>query len=151
MDFDLKYLEKLARLLNDNGLSEITLENEQKLVSLKKEISQSFVSTYNVDKLMSIENKQTPVQKEEKPKDVSHSGQPIKSPMVGTFYSSPSPEDAPFVNVGDTISKGQVICIIEAMKLMNEIEAEFSGKITEICVKNGDSIEFDQVLMYIES
>ena len=70
--------------------------------------------------------------------------------MVGTFYSAPSPDAAPFVKVGDNVSAGQVVCIIEAMKLMNEIEAEVSGKITEICVKNGDTIEFGQVLMYVE-
>ena len=77
-------------------------------------------------------------------------GKPITAPMVGTFYSAPSPDDAPFVKVGDSIATGQVVCIIEAMKLMNEIEAEASGKITEICVKNGESVEFGQFLMYVE-
>ena len=77
-------------------------------------------------------------------------GTPITAPMVGTFYAAPSPEAAPFVKVGDNVSVGQIVCIIEAMKLMNEIEAEVSGKITEICVKNGDAIEFGQVLMYVE-
>ena len=88
--------------------------------------------------------------KTEEVKQVAHKGTPVTAPMIGTFYSSPSPDDAPFVKVGDNVSVGQVVCIIEAMKLMNEIEAEVSGKITEICVKNGDSIEFGQVLMYVE-
>ena len=78
------------------------------------------------------------------------SGTPITSPMVGTFYAASSPEAAPFVEVGKTISKGDTVCIIEAMKLMNEIESEVAGKITEICVKNGDPVEFGQVLMYVE-
>ena len=77
-------------------------------------------------------------------------GTPITSPMVGTFYAASSPEAAPFVEVGKTVAKGDTVCIIEAMKLMNEIEAEVSGKITEICVKNGDPVEFGQVLMYVE-
>ena len=74
----------------------------------------------------------------------------ITSPVVGTFYSKSSPTASPYVHVGQKVKKGDVLCIIEAMKLMNEIEAEASGKITEICVQNGDSVEFGQVLMYVE-
>jgi acetyl-CoA carboxylase biotin carboxyl carrier protein len=70
--------------------------------------------------------------------------------MVGTFYSAPSPDAEPFVEIGKTISEGDVVCIIEAMKLMNEIKSEQSGKVTQICVQNGDPIEFGQVLMYVE-
>ena len=70
--------------------------------------------------------------------------------MVGTFYQAPNPTSPAFVEVGQTINKGQVVCIIEAMKLMNEIESEVSGKITEICVKDGEPVEYGQVLMYVE-
>ena len=70
--------------------------------------------------------------------------------MVGTFYAASSPDAAPFVEVGSTVNVGDVVCIIEAMKLMNEIKAECSGKVTQICVKNGDPVEFGQVLMYVE-
>ena len=70
--------------------------------------------------------------------------------MVGTFYASSSPDAEPFVEVGSEINEGDVVCIIEAMKLMNEIKSEHSGKITQICVKNGDPIEYGQVLMYVE-
>ncbi len=66
----------------------------------------------------------------------------VKSPMVGTFYSSSSPNDKPFVKVGDKVTKGQVLCIVEAMKLMNEIESDFDGEIVEICVKNEDVVEY---------
>lgn len=72
-----------------------------------------------------------------------------KSPMVGTFYRAPGPDEAPFVEVGDRIRKGQTVCIIEAMKLMNEIEAEVSGQVVEILVNNGDSVEYGQPLMRI--
>ena len=74
----------------------------------------------------------------------------IKAPMVGTFYSKSSPTAKPFVSVGDKVKKGDVVCIIEAMKLMNEIESEVSGKVLEICVKDGSPVEYGQVLMYIE-
>ena len=78
--------------------------------------------------------------------DVKH----VTSPMVGTFYRSPSPETAPYVNVGDSIAPGQVICIIEAMKLMNEIKSEVKGKIIEIQADNAEPVEFGQVLFVIE-
>ena len=77
-------------------------------------------------------------------------GKAITSPMVGTFYAAPSPDSESFVEVGKSISTGDVVCIVEAMKLMNEIKSEFSGKVTQICVKNGDPVEFGQVLMYVE-
>ena len=92
----------------------------------------------------------TPTIAIEEAKEVTHKGTPIIAPMIGTFYSSPSPDDAPFVKVGDAVATGQIVCIIEAMKLMNEIEAETSGKITEICVENGQAVEVGQVLMYVE-
>ena len=73
----------------------------------------------------------------------------INSPIVGTFYDSPSPDDGPFAKVGDVVSKGQPLCIIEAMKLMNEITAEISGEIVEILVKNEDMVQYDQAIMKI--
>ena len=74
----------------------------------------------------------------------------VTSPMVGTFYSAPAPDEDPFVSVGDGITKGDTVCIIEAMKLMNEIEAEVSGQIMEIVVQNGEPVEFGQVLMRVD-
>ena len=74
----------------------------------------------------------------------------ITSPLVGTFYAAPSPDDAPFVSVGDTVKKGQVIGIVEAMKLMNEIESDHDGVITEIMVNNGDMVEYGQVLIKVK-
>lgn len=75
----------------------------------------------------------------------------ITSPMVGTFYRSPAPDEAPFVNVGDRIQSGQTVCIIEAMKLMNELEAEVAGEIVEILVQNSEPVEFGQVLMRVRT
>ncbi|MBD2109871.1 acetyl-CoA carboxylase biotin carboxyl carrier protein [Nodosilinea sp. FACHB-13] len=74
---------------------------------------------------------------------------PISSPMVGTFYRSPAPEEPAFVGVGDRITSGQTVCIIEAMKLMNELEAEISGEIVEILVENAQPVEFGQTLMLV--
>ena len=154
MKFDLEYLEKLANIVYENDLSEITLEDDERAVCLRREKQQvvqaaaPMVMPATVTSQVvapSVKPATEEVKIESAPK-----GTPITAPMVGTFYSAPSPDAAPFVKVGDTVSAGQVVCIIEAMKLMNEIEAEVSGKITEICVKNGESVEFGQVLMYVE-
>jgi acetyl-CoA carboxylase biotin carboxyl carrier protein len=75
--------------------------------------------------------------------------QPITAPMVGTFYRSPAPGDPPFVDLGTRIRAGQTVCILEAMKLMNELEAEVAGEVVEILVENGTPVEFGQVLMRI--
>ncbi len=74
----------------------------------------------------------------------------VRSPMVGTFYRAPAPDADPYVEIGDTVKPGQTLCIIEAMKLMNEIQSEFSGRITKIVVENAQPVEFDQVLFLIE-
>lgn len=74
----------------------------------------------------------------------------VTSPMVGTFYSAPAPDEPPFVEVGERIRSGQTVCIIEAMKLMNEIEAEVAGQIVEIAVKNGDPVEYGQTLLWVD-
>lgn len=76
-------------------------------------------------------------------------GVEVRSPMVGTFYRAPAPDEPPFVEVGDRIRVGQAVCIIEAMKLMNEIEAEVSGQVLEILIRNGEPVEYDQPLMRI--
>jgi acetyl-CoA carboxylase biotin carboxyl carrier protein len=78
------------------------------------------------------------------------SGITIDSPMVGTYYSSPSPEAPTFIKVGDTVKKGQTLCILEAMKIMNEVEAEFDCKIIEMLVKDGDPVEFDMPIFTVE-
>jgi len=74
----------------------------------------------------------------------------VRAPMVGTFYRAPAPEEAPFVEVGDRVEVGQTLCILEAMKLMNEIEAEISGEVVEVLVENGTPVEFDQPLMRLK-
>ena len=73
----------------------------------------------------------------------------VKAPLVGTYYSSPKPDSPPFVSVGDKVNKGDTICIIEAMKIFNEIESDISGVVTEICVENGSPVEFDQVIIKV--
>lgn len=80
----------------------------------------------------------------------SKEGKPVESPMVGVFYSAPSPDSEPYVSVGSSVNKGDVLCLIEAMKLMNEVTAEKSGTITDICVENGQIVEYGQPLFMIK-
>jgi acetyl-CoA carboxylase biotin carboxyl carrier protein len=93
------------------------------------------------------DSRSAPAEKAAKP---AETGTLITSPFVGTFYRAPSPEAPPFVDVGQSVRKGQVVCIVEAMKLMNEIESEFDGKILEILVKNAEHVEYGQPLFRIE-
>ena len=86
----------------------------------------------------------------DKPAEAPEKGNFITSPIIGTFYTSPAPEKPCFVKVGDTVNVGDVVCIIESMKLMNEITSEFSGRVAEVYVDNGESVEFGQKLMRIE-
>ena len=151
MKFDIDYIEKLAKVLADNSLTEISLEDGEQAITLRNEVvgvtAAPVVAAAPVAQPQAAQPAQTSAPAEQK--EVKK-GKPLTSPMVGTFYSAPSPDADPFVKVGQTIKEGDVVCIVEAMKLMNEIESEFSGKIVEICVQDGQPVEFGQVLMYIE-
>ena len=149
MKFDIEYIEKLAKVLSDASLTEISLEDGEQAITIRKELITGAPAVTAVAAapaaVQAPQAPSAPAAKEEVKK-----GKPLTSPMVGTFYKSPSPDAKPFVTVGQTVKQGDVVCIVEAMKLMNEIESEFSGTITEICVEDGQPVEFGQVLMYIE-
>ena len=148
MEFSIEYIEKLAKVINKHNLGEITLEDGDKALVIKKSAdalsSASQVTEAPVQLVAPRIEEEVVVEAPKKNRT------PITSPMVGCFYPAPSPAAAPFVKVGDKVSTGQVVCIIEAMKLMNEIESEVSGTIAEICVEEGQSVEYGQVLMYVE-
>lgn len=145
MKFDIEYVEKLAKVLVDNSLTEISLEDGEQAITLRKEVT-GVVAAPAVAPVAAPQAAVTPAAK---PAEVKK-GKPVTSPMVGTFYKAPSPDAKAFVEVGQTIKEGDVVCIVEAMKLMNEIESEVSGKVVEICVTDGQPVEFGQVLMYVE-
>ena len=155
MNFDLEYIEKLVKMVSDSELTELALEEKDSAIIIRKEkevvqaqtiVPQAIAATPVATPVASVTSSSTPSEE----KAPEQKGTPITSPMVGTFYMASSPGAKPFVEVGSTVSTGQVVCIIEAMKLMNEIEAEVSGKVTQICVKDGEAVEYGQVLMYVE-
>lgn len=151
MKFDLDYIENLADIINKKNLTELVLEDGGQSIKIKKDNALgSAVVSQTVNELNTIGNNSTEITEQEKTLPSIKEPTAVVSPMVGTFYSAPTPDAQPFVKVGDVVATGQVVCVIEAMKLMNEIEAEVSGKITKILVENGQPVEYGQVLMYVE-
>ena len=151
MKFELDYLEKLAKIISDNGLTEISLEDGEQAMTIRRDLPEVVNVAAPAPVAAPVAQVQSPtaeINTEAKKEDIK--GKAITSPMVGTFYSASSPESAPFVEIGSTVAVGDVVCIIEAMKLMNEIKSEQAGKVIKICVKNGDPVEYGQVLMYVE-
>ena len=152
MKFEAEYIEKLAKIIADNGLTEISMEDGEQAITIRKDLPEVNMVSAPVATPVVAQSAPTPIaQKTETQAPTSEvKGKPITSPMVGTFYAASSPDAAPFVEVGSNVAVGDVVCIIEAMKLMNEIKAEQAGKVVQVCVKNGDPVEFGQVLMYVE-
>lgn len=140
---DIETLKEYIKVLEDCSLAEIEISDEEDTIRLAKPSADSPVVAFAPQGAA-----QTSVQPAAASAPAS-SGKSIKSPMVGVFYAAPSPDRPPFVSVGDTVNKGDVVCIIEAMKIMNEITASESGTISEILVENGDVVEYDQPLFKI--
>ena len=143
----LKEIKEMIQLMHEHQLIELEVEREGVKIRLKKSgdtVTQSVIA-------VPAPAAPTPAAASAAPAAAPAANRaPVKSPMVGTFYRAPAPDAPPFVESGQTIDVGQVICIIEAMKLMNEIKAEVRGRIVEIPVQNGDPVEFGQPLFIIE-
>ena len=144
----IKEIKDMINLMNENGLTELEVEKDGVRIRLKKGPGGAYEKAVEYIEPHPSQHAEKPAVAAEKieKKNVIE----VKAPMVGTFYRSPSPEAAPYVNVGDSIEQGQVICIIEAMKLMNEIKSEVKGKIIEMQADNAEPVEFGQVLFVIE-
>jgi acetyl-CoA carboxylase biotin carboxyl carrier protein len=152
---NVKEIKEMVNLMNENNLSELEIEKEGMRIKLKKCVHPYQEYPLSAPVIIEREERLAPpeaaAQASRYPaKEASANRIEIKSPMVGTFYRAPSPEAPPFVQVNQDIEPGQVICIIEAMKLMNEIKAELKGKILEILVDNAEPVEFGQPLFLIE-
>ena len=136
--------EKIKQLMIDMGNSKLTSIDIEFPDGVKIKMEKNVSVAPAVQHVVVEEHIEEPAKKEE-----VKEGNIVKSPMVGTFYSKSSPTSNPYVEVGSEVKKGTILCIVEAMKLMNEIESEFNGKIAEILVKDGEAVEYGQPLFRI--
>lgn len=145
--------EKIKQLMEDMGNSKLTTLDidfpDGTKISMKKEEKQVIVEKLPTKEGKKAEKLEVNEVKQEDKENISI-GNVVKSPMVGTFYAKPSPDSEAFVTVGQKVKKGEVLCIIEAMKLMNEIESEFDGEITQILVKDEETVEYGKPLFVIK-
>jgi len=150
---NLKEIKEILALMNENNLNEIEIERDGLKLKLKKASEGALIAHpahYAVENLPAPKAVSTAPLESSSAAEALKNTKDIKSPMVGTFYRSPSPEAEAFVEVGQTVEIGQVVCIVEAMKLMNEIKSEVRGKVTEVAVQNAEPVEFGQTLFVVD-
>ena len=141
---DIRKIKKLIEMLQDSDLTEIEVQEGEESVRIVRGSAQPFEV-----KTTSISPASVNVLSENNEVVANESGSPIKSPIVGTFYRKPAPDKPPFVEIGSHVNAGDVVCIVEAMKMMNEIKSEFTGKVSAINIDDGEPVEFDQSLIVI--
>lgn len=154
---EIKDLKLLIKMITETDITEFEMDNADEKIVIKRGKQPEIIQMAAPAAYMqppaapvaapTVAPAGTPVSA---PAPAPDSGVTINSPIVGTFYRAPSPEAAPFVEVGQVVEKGQVVCLVEAMKLFNEIEAEFKCKIVKICVENAQPVEFGQPLFVVE-
>ncbi len=151
---DLNLIKKLIKILESSEVTDLEIEENGTRVKLAKKVRVTQSVSYAQAPIAAPANSQTSVSVS-KTDDKKHADEntglhEIKSPIVGTFYRAPAPDADSYVQVGDVVSAGTVLCIVEAMKLMNEIESDASGKIVKILVENGKPVEYNQPLFLLE-
>ncbi len=147
-DKDFEIIKKLIEIMKEENLSEIEIKKPFLKIKLSKESLKGIQKIEFKEEIKEIAKEEK--EKEEIKKIKEDNIYILKSPLVGTFYRAPSPESPPYVEIGDEVKKGDILCIIEAMKIMNEIESEVDGKIIDILVENAKPVEFGQALFKIE-
>ncbi len=156
---DFKEIRKLVRLLEQSEISEIEISDKDRKIRLAKPTPSNGQSGTPIIASVAPQSMVPPPQAPPAMDIEAAPAKPVpaiaanvmKSPMVGTFYAAPSPDAEPYAQLGDVVHKGQILCIIEAMKLMNEIESEYEGRVVEIHVENAQPVEFDHPLFTIEA
>ncbi|AQL56105.1 acetyl-CoA carboxylase biotin carboxyl carrier protein [Abyssicoccus albus] len=153
-------IKELIDVLNESNLSEISIEDDEHKITLKKEQKQvEYVQQHSIQQpnennqnLAKQEDSQIQINNNanEENNDEDSSAQYVTAPMVGTFYKAPSPEEGAYVEVGDRVTESSIVCILEAMKLFNEIQAEVSGEVIEILVEDGQMVEYNQPLFKVK-
>lgn len=144
----LKNISKLIKILENSDVFEIEITDFWgRKVKITKPSNSSNSSHSSASKVV-VEEKKKPG--EEKDEETKKNWVPIRSPIVGTFYRAPAPDAPPYVEVGDIVKPGQVVCVVEAMKLMNEIESDVAGTVVKILIRNEEAVEYNQELFFVE-
>ena len=145
---NIKQIRELAQIAAENGLSAIEIAEGENRVRIERAVAApaAVPAVVSMPAPAAAPTAPAPAPAAEETNVDFNRTREIKSPMVGVFYAAPSPDAKPFVEVGSKVKKGDVVCIVEAMKLMNEISAEFDGEVVDICVHNGDVVEYGQTL-----
>jgi acetyl-CoA carboxylase biotin carboxyl carrier protein len=157
---DLTYIKKLIKLVAESGVDEIELEEEGRRVRIAKRTAPPAPAAYApAPPAVLLDASPAPPPQTSAPAPAAPAASPVpalgpkvhevKSPIVGTFYRAPAPDAAPFVQIGSDVAPGTILCIVEAMKLMNEIECDVAGKVTKILVENGQPVEYGQPLFHV--
>ena len=146
---DIRKIKTLIEMLEESNLKEIEVSQGDESVRISKQTKGDDAIEFN-----QLSNHQTESininQNQSQKKDANYDGNLVKSPIVGTFYRKPSPDSPPFIKVGDSVNKGDVLCIVEAMKMMNEIKSDYDGKIISIEIDDGQPVEFGQTIIVIQ-
>lgn len=145
--FDMEDLNTIAKIVKDNDLGKVKIKNGDFEICVEAKTCTTPTMVNTAPAISAVPSEQIAEKSESVP---VQSGNVCTSPIVGTFYAASAPDKEPFVTVGKEVHKGDVLYIIESMKVMSEVTSEFDGKIKEICVNNGDSVEFGQPIMIIE-
>ena len=145
---NIKQIRELAQIVSENGLSAIEIAEGENRVRIERAVAApaAVPAVVSMPAPVAAPTAPAPAPAAEETNVDFNRTREIKSPMVGVFYAAPSPDAKPFVEVGSKVKKGDIVCIVEAMKLMNEISAEFDGEVVDICVHNGDVVEYGQTL-----
>ena len=144
---DIRKIKTLIEMLEESNLNEIEVSQGEESVRISKSSRDTSIVSDSVNQ-NNIEKVDSAITLNQESTDIK--GNLVTAPIVGTFYRKPSPEKEPFVKVGDNVNKGDVLCIIEAMKMMNEIKSDFDGKVSAIEVEDGQPVEFGQTIIVIE-
>ena len=144
---DIRKIKTLIEMLEESNLNEIEVSQGDESVRISKgKDPVDYIENNQINTNISSQEKVS-INEDDTKKIV---GNQVKAPLVGTFYRKPSPDSDPFIKVGDIVKKGQVLCIIEAMKMMNEIKSEFDGEVTSIEIEDGQPVEFGQTIIVIQ-
>ena len=147
---DIRKVKKLIEMLESSELEVIEIQEGEESVRLVKKQTETVVSHVTQNPADPVTEKTVIGHSQEASSTIKATdGEVITSPMVGTFYAAPSPGAKPFISVGDEIQEGDIVCIVEAMKMMNEIKSDFSGKVTSVLVENSEPVEFGQALFTV--